>query len=83
MPKIAEMDVEMKTYAEVTFKSTTTSSKVAPIEAIVYDFLLVLCCNFSVQRTVYEKFDVKQSNDLEISPRSAKFESPESRRLIF
>ena len=45
---------------------------------LVYDFLLVVNDrpNFCRERTVYvyEKFDVKQSNDLEISPRS----SPES-----
>jgi len=35
---------------------------------LVCDFLLVLCSNFVVSRIVYEKFDVKQSNDLEISP---------------
>ena len=50
---------------------------------LVYDFLSVLCSNFfrimhwrnrlrqySINRG-YEKFDVKQSNDLEISPRSS------------
>jgi len=35
------------------------------------DFLLVVCSNFAVSCTVYEKFDVKQSNDLEISSRSS------------
>jgi len=43
---------------------------------LVYHFL-VLCS------TVYEKFDVKQFNDLDISPRSSTFVSAESRRLIF
>jgi len=33
MPRIAEMDVEMTTYAEMTFKCTSMSSKVAPIES--------------------------------------------------
>jgi len=33
MPRIAEMDVEMTTYAEMTFKCTSRSSKVAPIES--------------------------------------------------
>jgi len=33
MPTIAEIDVEMKTYAEMTFKCTPRSSKVAPIES--------------------------------------------------
>ena len=33
MPRIAEMDVEMTTWAEVTFKCTSRSSKVAPIKS--------------------------------------------------
>jgi len=33
MPRIAEMDVEMTTEAEMTFKCTSRSSKVAPIES--------------------------------------------------
>ena len=33
LPNIAEMDVETKTYAEMTFKCTSRSSKVAPIES--------------------------------------------------
>ena len=33
---------------------------------------------FAVSHTVYEKFDVKQSNDLEICPRSLTVVSPES-----
>jgi len=33
MPRIAEMDVEMTTKAEMTFKCTSRSSKVAPIES--------------------------------------------------
>ena len=38
---------------------------------LVYDFLLVVSIvTFAVSHTVYEKFDVKQSNDLEIWPRS-------------
>ena len=39
---------------------------------LVYDFILVVYSNFcrSLSHTVFEKFDVKQSNDLEICPRS-------------
>jgi len=51
---------------------------------LVYDILLVLCSNFwhTTQR-VYEKFSVKHSNDLEISPRSAAvYVSVESSRVI-
>jgi len=33
MRRIAEMDVKMTTYAEMTFKCTSRSSKVAPIES--------------------------------------------------
>jgi len=33
LPKIPEMDVEMTTLAEMTFKCTSMSSKVAPIES--------------------------------------------------
>jgi len=33
IPRIAEMDVEMTTWAEMTFKWTSRSSKVAPIES--------------------------------------------------
>jgi len=33
LPKIAEMDREMTTQAEMTFKCTSRSSKVAPIES--------------------------------------------------
>jgi len=33
LPKIAEMDVEMTTQAEMTFKRTSRSSKVTPIES--------------------------------------------------
>jgi len=45
-------------------------------QKLVYDFLLVL--TFAVSRTVYKKFDVRQSNDLEISPRSPTVISLES-----
>ena len=45
---------------------------------LVYDFLLVVYSNFAVSHTVFEKFDVKQSNDLEICPRSLTVVSPES-----
>jgi len=49
---------------------------------LVYDFLLVLYnIFFAVSRTVFEKFDVKQSNDLEISPRSSTVASRESCRV--
>ena len=36
---------------------------------------------FAVSHTVFEKFDVKQSNDLEICPRSLTVVSPESCRV--
>jgi len=50
---------------------------------LVYDFLLVhSIVTFAVYNSVYEKFDVKQFNDFEISPRSSIFVSPESRRMI-
>jgi len=39
--------------------------------------------NCSLYSAVYEKFDVKKSKDLEISPRSSTFVSPESSHLIF
>jgi len=42
---------------------------------VVYDFLLVA---FAVSHAVFEKFDVKQSNDLEIRPRSLTVVSPGS-----
>jgi len=48
---------------------------------LVYDFLLVVYSNFAVSRTVFEKFDVKQFNDLEISPRSSTVASRESCHL--
>ena len=59
------------------------SSKVAPIESYkVYDFLGIVYSNLSVSsRTVFEKFDVKQSNDLEIPPRSSTVASRESCRV--
>ena len=47
---------------------------------LVYDFLLVVYSNFC-RITVFEKFDVKQSNDLEICPRSLTVVSPESCRV--
>ena len=45
----------------------------------MYDFLLVLCSKvtYAVYCTVYEKFDVEQSIDLEISPRSLTLTSRE------
>ena len=81
MPRIAEMDVEMTTQAEMTFKSTSRSSKVAPIESqctISYQLSIV---TFAVSHTVFEKFDVKQSNDLEICLRSLTVVSPKSCRV--
>ena len=45
---------------------------------LVYDFQLVVYSNFCLSRTVFEKFDVKQFNDLEISPRSWTVASRES-----
>jgi len=36
---------------------------------------------FAVSHTVFKKFDVKQSNDLEICPRSLTVVSPESCRV--
>jgi len=45
---------------------------------LVYDFLLVVYSNFAASHTVFEKFDVKQFNDLEICPRSLTVVSPES-----
>ena len=36
---------------------------------------------FAVSHTVFEKFDVKESNDLEICPRSLTVVSPESCRV--
>ena len=81
MPRIAEMDVEMTNQAEMTFKWTSRSSKVAPIESqcmISYQQFIV---TFAISDTVFEKFDVKQSNDLEICPRSMTVVSPESCRV--
>ena len=51
---------------------------------LVHYFLLEVrsIVTFAVSRTVFEKFDVKQSNDLEITPRSSTIVSPESRYLI-
>ena len=48
---------------------------------LVYDFLLVVLLTFAVSHTVFEKFDVKQSNDLEICPRSLTVVSPKSCRV--
>ena len=72
------MDMETITYAEKTFKCTSRSSKVAPIESqcmISYQQSIV---TFAVSHTVFEKFDVKQFNDLEICPRSLTVVLPES-----
>ena len=65
----------------MTFKYYSVSSKVAPIESqcmISYQQSIV---TFAVSRTVLEKFDVKQSNDLDISPRSLTVASRESCRV--
>jgi len=48
---------------------------------LVYDFLLVVCSNFCRITHGFEKFDVKQSNDLEIGPRSLTVVSSESCRV--
>ena len=48
---------------------------------LVHDFPLVVYSNFAVSHSVFEKFDVKESNDLEICPRSLTVVSPESRRV--
>jgi len=50
---------------------------------LVYDFLLVVysIVTFAVSHTVFEKFDMKQSNDLEICPRSLTVVSPERCRV--
>ena len=45
---------------------------------LVYDFLLVVYSNVCRTHTVFEKFDAKQSNDLEICPRSLTVVSSES-----
>jgi len=44
MPRIAEMDVEMTTYAEMTFKCKVIKSGIK--RKLVYDFLLVVYSNF-------------------------------------
>ena len=75
------MDVEMTTQAEMTFKCTSRSSKVEPIESqcmISYQQSIV---TFAVSHTVFEKFDPKQSNDLEICPRSLTVVSSKSCRV--
>ena len=48
---------------------------------VYYDFLLVVYSNFCHITHCFEKFDVKQSNDLEICPRSLTVVSPESCRV--
>ena len=71
----------MTNQAEMTFKCTSRSSKVAPIESqcmISYQLSIV---TFAVSHTVFEKFDVKQSNDFEICPRSLIVVSPERCRM--
>ena len=60
------------------FKYHSRSSKVAPIKSqcmISYKQSIV---TFTVSHTILQKFDVKQSNDLEISPRSSTVASRES-----
>ena len=48
----------------------------------MYDFLLVVYSNFCrITQRFFEKFDVKQSNDLEICPQSLTVISPESCRV--
>jgi len=48
---------------------------------LVYDFLLLVYSNFCRIIPVFEKFDVKQFNDLEKCPRSLTVVSPESCRV--
>jgi len=48
---------------------------------LVYDFLLVVYSNFYRITPVFEKFDEKQSNDLETCPRSLTVVSPKSCRV--
>jgi len=48
---------------------------------LVYDFLLVVYSNFCRITHLLEKFDVKQSNDLQICRRSLTVVSPESCRV--
>ena len=62
----------------MTCKFHSRSSKLAPIESqcmILYQQSVV---TFAVSHTVLEKFDVEQSNDLEISPMSSTVVSRES-----
>jgi len=64
----------------MTFKCTSRKViKSGTNQKLVCDFLLVVL-TFAVSRTVFEKFNVKQSNDLEISPRSSTVASRERRR---
>jgi len=49
---------------------------------LVYDFLLVVYSNLCrIAHRFFEKFDVKQSNDLEICPRSLTVVSYDSSRV--
>ena len=44
-------------------------------------YIYIYIVTFAVSHTVFEKFDVKQANDLEICPRSLTVVSPESCRV--
>jgi len=46
---------------------------------LVYDYLLVV--TFVISHAVFDKFDVKQSNDLKICQRSLTVVSPDSSRV--
>ena len=48
----------------------------------MYDFLLVVDSNFAISRTVFERFDVNQSNDREISSRSSTVASRETVKAV-
>jgi len=66
----------------MTFKYQFKVIKSGTNRKLVYDFLLVVYSNFC--RTTHrflEKFDVKQSKDLEICPRSLTVTSRESCRV--
>jgi len=49
---------------------------------LMYDFLLVVDSNFAISRTVFERFDVNQSNDREISSRSSTVASRETVKAV-
>ena len=68
----------------IVFKVISGSTKVFDFgtnRKLVYDFLLVVYRNFSRITHRFWDFDVKQSNDLEICPRSLTVISPERCRV--